>query len=141
MWPVLPAGVIREIWPLASSPCSVLSCLSLLDFEWICTLGLGGGFVQCVLKLRSHNPSVPSWLNASYICYASHSWGWGHRRLLLQTTAFTPLPRYVSVSRERDMCFSETLQVLTVFHSSKSHTLNLDQNAFLQQARFSFEAS
>ena len=30
-----------------------------------------------------------------------------------QTTALTPLPHYVSVSRERYTCFSETLQVLT----------------------------
>ena len=45
MWPVVPAGVVRETWPLAPSPCSVLPHLPYWTLNgfvpgawgWVCT--------------------------------------------------------------------------------------------------------
>ena len=57
--------------------------------------------------------------------------------------SYTPAPLCLRLPRKVYVLFRNFAGAhrLTVFHSSNSHTLNLDQNAFLQQARFSFESS
>lgn len=127
-WPAVPAGVIRELRPLASTPCSILFHFSLLGLGMDLYVG-AWGLDYCTVcaktsRLQSHKYPPASQLNSSCICWEPvicQSVSWWHRWLLLRPCLMLCLHLTREVNRLSRKF--EGAQRLTVFHSFNSHPL------------------
>lgn len=115
MWLFVLTGVLGEIWPFASSPCSVLSRFSLLGVwnwfgGWICTV--------CVKPLVISFPPLSN-LYSAHMCWEPVLCQ-SLLLLLTQVTALEPLPQFpLHLLKEVDMLFKKC----ECFHSCPDFVL------------------